>query len=211
MPKIKFQSKVTNVSDQKCNDIYIDSGATLRFFHSKSSFIAYERIDPESVKSASSTSKLVGKKTIKLLFDNGTMIEGYHAPKFLTNVISVRFLLETHKAEFSENEQGTPFCYIYQKESNIFMARIQEEDLLFPFKLRKLSKSLKAKKQLKYFPLEDWSRKTRHLSAERYYNLSETTDPVPKFGRASLLESECTPCKIAKTQRATVKSSSRRT
>ena len=115
MAKIKFQSKVATVSDEKCSDGYIDSGATHHFFHSRSSLITNDRIEPESVKSASSTSRLVEKGTIKLPFYNGAITEAYHAPEFSENIISVRFLLKTHKVEFSENEQGTAFCYINQK------------------------------------------------------------------------------------------------
>ena len=61
MAKIKFRSKVATVSDDKCNDACIESGVTHHFFHSKSSFRPYERIDPVSYIAATSTSKLVGK------------------------------------------------------------------------------------------------------------------------------------------------------
>ena len=132
--------QVATGSDEKCSDAYIDSGATHQFFHRKSSFITYERIEPESVKAASSTSKLVGKGTTKLPFDNGTIIEAYHAPGFSSNIKSARFLLKTYKVEFSENEQGTAFCYMYHKESNVLIAKIQEKDLLLPLKLKKLRK-----------------------------------------------------------------------
>ena len=136
MAKIKFQSKVATVSDEKCSDAYIDSGATHHFFDRKSSFITFERIEPESVKAASSTSKLVRKGTIKLPFDNGTIIEAYPAPEFSSNIISVQFLLKTYKVEFSENEQGTAFFFVYQKEPHVLIAKIQEVDLLFPLKLK---------------------------------------------------------------------------
>ena len=61
MTKIKLQSKVATASDEKCNEACIDSGAIHHYFHSKSRFTIYERIEPESVKSAPSASKLVGK------------------------------------------------------------------------------------------------------------------------------------------------------
>ena len=104
MAKIKFKSKVATVSDEKCSNVYIDSGATHHFFHRKSSFITYERIEPESIKAASSTSKLVGKGKIKLSFDNGSTVEAYHAPEFSVNIISALLLLKTYVVEFSENE-----------------------------------------------------------------------------------------------------------
>ena len=85
--KLKFQSKVATVSDEKCRGAYVDLGAAHHFFHSRSSFITYQRIEPESVKAASSTSKLVGKVTIILPFNNGTTIEAYRAPEFSANII----------------------------------------------------------------------------------------------------------------------------
>ena len=82
MAKIKLRSKFDTILDEKCNDAYNESSATHHLFHSKSSFINYEKIEPESVKLASSTSKLVDKGTIKLPFDNVIIIEAYHAPEF---------------------------------------------------------------------------------------------------------------------------------
>ena len=49
--------------------------------------------------------------------------------------------------------------------------------------------------------------RTGHASPERYFKFPDATDPIPKFDRASLLEMHCLPCKIAKMQRAPVKSS----
>ena len=80
--KIKFQSKVATVSDEKCKHTYIDLEATHYFFNSKSSFINHERIEPQSVEVASSTSKFVGKGIIKLSVENSTIIGAYRAPEF---------------------------------------------------------------------------------------------------------------------------------
>ena len=44
-----------------------------------------------------------------------------------------------------------------------------------------------------------------------YFNLSKATDSITQFDKAVLLELQCTPCKLAKMQRAPVKPSTRRT
>lgn len=45
MANIKFQSKLTAVSDEKCKYACIGSGTAYHFFHSKSIFINYEKFD----------------------------------------------------------------------------------------------------------------------------------------------------------------------
>ncbi len=88
----------------------LTSGATHHFFHSKSSFITYERIDTESVKAASSLSKLVGKGTVKLPIDGGIIIEAYHAPDFSANIISVRRLLGSYAIHFNKDATENAYC-----------------------------------------------------------------------------------------------------
>ncbi len=52
MAKIKFKSNIAEVSEEKCSDDYIDSGATHHFFHYRSLFLSYAQIDEEPVKGA---------------------------------------------------------------------------------------------------------------------------------------------------------------
>jgi len=75
MAKLKYQSRVANVSGEKCDDAYIDSGATHHFFHDKSSFLTYKKKISEPVKAASSTSRLIGKTFVKLPIDEGLIVE----------------------------------------------------------------------------------------------------------------------------------------
>lgn len=55
MAKVKFQSRVAIVSEEKCHDAYTDSGATQYFFHEQSSLLTYERFNEKHVKAESST------------------------------------------------------------------------------------------------------------------------------------------------------------
>ena len=44
MASIKFRSNIAEIEESKTSEVYIDSGATRHFFHSRFSFIAYERM-----------------------------------------------------------------------------------------------------------------------------------------------------------------------
>ena len=77
--------------------------------------------------------------------------------------------------------------------------------------MKKLPKSLNSKKQQKYCPIDEWQRRTGHPTAEGCFKLSEAIDSIPKFDRVSLLKLQCTIYRIAKMQRAPVKSPTRRT
>jgi len=145
MAKVKFQSRVASVSNEKCDDAFIDSGATHHFFHDKSSFLTYDKMKYEPVKAASGTSKLVGKGFVKLPIDQGLIVEAYYASNFSANIISVRLLLKVYKIEFSEDANGLAFCTIIRKSSMNEVARIVEEDLLFPVKLNKNQKTFAAR------------------------------------------------------------------
>ena len=137
MAKLKYRSNVASLSDEKCADAYVDSGATHHFFHSKTSFQTYEKIRPESVKAASSTSKLVGKGTIKFPINGGILFEAYHVPYFSSNILSVRLLLKSCDIDFSENSIGQAFCTLKDKQTSATILCIPEEDCLFPLKIEK--------------------------------------------------------------------------
>lgn len=131
MEKLKFQIRFATIADEKFNDAYVDSGVTHHFFRTNSSFLFYERINPESVKVASSTSKLIGKCTVRLPIDEGLIFEVYHSPNFPANMISVRLLRKMFKIEFPEDKHNTSYYTIIRRACQTSIIKIQTEDF-FP-------------------------------------------------------------------------------
>ena len=73
----------------------------------------------------------------------------------LSMLLNFRFQLKTYNVEFSENELRIAFCYVSQKESDVLIAKILEEDL-FSLEIENLPKLFNAKEQQKYSPIEEW-------------------------------------------------------
>ncbi len=191
---------------KKCNDAFIDSGATHHFFHNRSNLFNYEHIPIESVNAAFSISNLIGKGTVQLPIDRGAIVEAFSA-----NVLSVRLLLKTFKIDCDENENGKAYSIIKGKNKSKPVLHIPEQELLFPLKIETKNNALSAKKSNKYSTVEEWHRRVGHPSADRYITLSQPVESVPRLDRAQLRELQCAPCIIAKRHKAPTKASTRRT
>lgn len=101
MSRIKFRSTLAVVYGIKDTSCLIDSGGTRHFFHDRSSFINFQSIDEEIVKSASATSKIVGNGELIFTIVGVVMVEAYHTPHFSTNIISVGLLTKRFKVRFT--------------------------------------------------------------------------------------------------------------
>ena len=94
MAKIKYRTNVAVVFEEKCNDVFIDSGAVLHFFRNRSDSLTYEYVPIGSVNDSFSISKLIGKGTVQLPIDGSAIVKAYHTLKFSANISSVRILLK---------------------------------------------------------------------------------------------------------------------
>lgn len=92
MGKLMFRTTITTTGSTRPDQCIIYTGRTYRFFFARSMFLSCEKIDKLSVKSASRLSVVSGKELVKLPFDIGPLVEVFHKPQLVTNVLSVRIL-----------------------------------------------------------------------------------------------------------------------
>lgn len=111
MAKIKFRSNVAELSEEKSPDAYFDSGATHHFFYHRSSFISYTDIEETPVRGASTITKVVGKRLVKLSIGNGIKVEAYQAPKFSSNIISLGILYDDYDIVLCKSIRGYRACF----------------------------------------------------------------------------------------------------
>ncbi len=75
MAKIKFRSNIAELSEEKCSDACIDSGATYHFLHNRSVFLSYAQMDEEPAKRAAVITKIVSKGLVQISVNNGIIAE----------------------------------------------------------------------------------------------------------------------------------------
>ena len=190
MAKVKFRSMVAQVADEKTSDAYIDSGATHHFFHSRSVFINYSPVTEEPVKAAAGVAKIAGKGLVRLPVNNGMLVEAYHAPKFSSNILSVRLLQKNFEVLFSESIRGYPACYFLRKGTFNYAPRVQAPRRTVPLEMpveeghgKGGIQAYIARRPRNGELVAEWHRKLGHIHADRYYKLSEQCEDVPKFDR----------------------------
>ena len=89
----------------------------------------------ESVKAASETTNLIGKGTIRLPINGGIIVEGYHAPYFSSNILSVGLLKKSFDILFSETRLPYPACFFLRPGSFDVLHEVRERNALFPTSL----------------------------------------------------------------------------
>lgn len=87
MTKLIIRSTIATTEDIKSTNCLVDSGRTHNFFHSKSSYLAYERINLESMKSAYEKSIVAEKGIMKLSIDEDIIVKAYHTLHYFINII----------------------------------------------------------------------------------------------------------------------------
>lgn len=102
LASIKYRSKVACLSTSKVDTAYIDNGATHNFFHDRTRFETYEKMDTTDVSIASAISCLVGYGIITLPIERELQVKDYHAPEFESNIVSPRLLSKTYDVTFYE-------------------------------------------------------------------------------------------------------------
>ena len=98
--------------------------------------------------------------------------------------------MTTYNVEIPENNSGIAYCCIYNKDNSMLVSTIQEVEMLFPLKLKKLE-AFPSKKIQDCSLVEEWRSKFGHPSGERYYLLFQATYSVPKCDRTLLQELHC--------------------
>ncbi len=210
MVTIKFRSNLAESSRMKVDDAYIDSGATHHFFHQRSIFLNYTKMNEEPVQGAMGITKIIGKGYVKLPTENSIPVEAYHAPMFSANILSVALLSDHYEVVFSKSLNNYSACFFMCKKTFEIVAEYPLRGGLYPFNLPSITRKAytiytRSKK------LEEWHRKLGHISSERLFRLSKMAEDVPPFDKELRKHFESIPCITAKTKRSVIPSSTRRT
>lgn len=83
------------------------------------------------------------------------------------------------------------------------MAEYRLRDGLYPFSMPVSYRTIAyvAKKNNSNAQIDYWDRKLGHISAERYFKLSEMVEEIPKIDRVSLNKFQYMPCMTSKAKR----------
>ena len=88
-------------SSERCNNLDNNQISGLISGESATTLILARKLPLSKIsQTASSTPKIVVKRTMKHSFDNANIIEANHHPEFSVNIIAVGFLLKTCNIEF---------------------------------------------------------------------------------------------------------------
>ncbi len=162
MTKIKFRSNISEVSEQKSSDAFIDLGATHHLFYSQSAFMNYSVMKEETVIGVTGVTEIAGKVMVQLPIYNGMIVEAYHAPVFSSNILAVRLLSNYFEVLCSNSFRDYPGVFLMKKISfNI----VKECPLKNGHYLVKFN-SMKLKFQaysIKTNLVDQWHRKLRHV------------------------------------------------
>ena len=214
MAKAKFRSKIACLSTEKTNDAYIDSGASHHFFFLRSAFITYSPISNETVRAASESTNLVGKGTVFIPIDGGIIVEGYHAPSFSSNILSVGLLKDNFDVLFSKTFRDFPGCFFLRHKTLELIHSIRERDGLFAISLSTkrpssngLALNARTNEDKQLDIARKWHNKTGHIHPDRYLSLARLFSEVPRIEKSVLYKLQCVPCLSAKAKRAPVRPS----
>lgn len=229
MAKLKFRTTIATTDRTKPDQCLIDSGGTHHFLFARSSFSSYEKIDKQSVKSASGLSIVVGKGLVKLPFDNGPLVEAYHTPQFATNILSVGILSSRYNVLFTCDppaKDGVSTCILTRRVDGNVALTVPIEDGLFSIKMDErptrsshshqmaVCTSCKQSSHGGHVTSDnnlamEWHKKLGHISAERLFETIKVYPAVPDFSMRTLNDIFCPDCQIAKAKRAPVQKSNR--
>lgn len=232
--QLHFRATVATVDKEKKASCLIDSGGTHHFYHSKSSFITYDTVTEQKVLSASGTSDVIGKGTVKLPFDNNVTVEAYHTPEFSTNILSVGLLTSRYNVLFTQNTPAADdksACIISKRSNNavVFTTKLKnglyevpidgsatDESATEPKQTDEPFDSCYTCKHSNYSLINvnsalEWHRKLGHISAQRFHVATKKYSSIPNFDLKTINDITCTDCIVAKTKRAPIPPSNRKT
>lgn len=202
----KFNTNISQTTQKKNYEAFVDTGATHHFFHQRSAFITYSTIVPESVESASATTQLIGKGNVLLPIGTGIIQEAYHASDFTSNVIAGHLLSESFELLFSNTVKNVAGCFIYKKgslETKDIIMEIPVNEGLYPTNLSpsvslatSQHSSLTTRKVDSHY--KKWHEKLGHISSERFQQMSTIFDDIPLFARFITNKLICDPCVTSK-------------
>lgn len=118
--QLKLSATLATVDESKKSMYLIDSGTTHHCFHSKLSFVTYDIIKEQQIKSDTGNSVALGKGTINPPFKN-VIVDAYHVPKILKNIHSVELLSRRNNVLFSSdlsNKNKCNNCIITRRSDN---------------------------------------------------------------------------------------------
>ena len=164
----------------------------------------------ETVKAAAGVTTIVIKGTVRMPVQGGMIVEAYHAPMYSSNILSVNLLSRTFEVLFSTTIRGYEACYFLMQNSMKVMYEFRMNDGYYPMDMLEgdghnhASKMVSdARENDKDSDLATWHRQLVHISADRYFKLSEYDNDVPKFDRELPRKHQYIPCIHGNLRRAT--------
>lgn len=97
----RFKTKISQSRSSKSLEAFIDTVVTHHFFRQSSAFILCTTIEPDSVESVSTTTYLVGKRTVMLPIGTGIIQESHHVLNFSCNMWAGHLLSNALELLFS--------------------------------------------------------------------------------------------------------------